>query len=222
MPDGEWAMGGPEPRYGVAGRSRPCRSGHTSRLAARRLAARARGRSPGAPCWRWGRRSGCAASPPPSAGRRLAPTGRRLPGFLDGAPAGRAAARTTRLHLPTGLAVDPTGAVLIADCGRACVRRLDGRGGLTTVAGAEDLPGDAGDGGPADLALLRWCAGLALAPDGALYIADAGNHRVRRVGPDGTIATVAAPRRCSPGSRRRAAGASRRRRRSRRSPGSRA
>jgi NHL repeat-containing protein len=114
-----------------------------------------------------------------------------LPGFLGDVPDGLAAARASRLHLPTGLTVDRTGAVLVADCGRACIRRLDGRGGLTSIVGAEDLPGDGGDGGPADLALLRWCAGLALAPDGALFIADAGNHRVRRVVPDGTIATVA-------------------------------
>jgi sugar lactone lactonase YvrE len=113
------------------------------------------------------------------------------PRILGGVPDGQAATRATRLHLPTGLAVDPTGAVLIADSGRACLRRLDGQGGLTIVAGAEDLPGDGGDGGPADLALLHWCAGLALAPDGAVYLADAGNHRVRRVAPDGTIATVA-------------------------------
>jgi sugar lactone lactonase YvrE len=122
---------------------------------------------------------------PPAVHDRPRPLGRRA-----AAPVGLAA-RTVRLRLPTGLAVDSTGAVLITDCGRACVRRLDGPGGMTLVAGAEDLPGDAGDGGPADLALLNWCAGLALAPDGALYIADAGNHRVRRVAPDGTIATVA-------------------------------
>jgi DNA-binding beta-propeller fold protein YncE len=121
----------------------------------------------------------------------LGPDRPPLPKFLGDAPGGRAEALTTRLHLPTGLAVGPAGAVFIADGGRACVRRLDGRDRLTTVVGAEDLPGDAGDGGPADLALLCWCAGLALAPDGAVYIADAGNHRVRRVGPDGTIATVA-------------------------------
>ena len=42
-----------------------------------------------------------------------------LPRFRGGVPDGLAAARATRLHLPTGLAVDPTGAVLIADCGRA-------------------------------------------------------------------------------------------------------
>src|SRR5947209_4959658 len=32
---------------------------------------------------------------------------------------------------------------------------------------------------------------VALGPDGSLYIADSGNHRVREVGPDGTITTVA-------------------------------
>ncbi|WP_204300097.1 hypothetical protein [Actinoplanes campanulatus] len=49
----------------------------------------------------------------------------------------------------------------------------------------------AGDGGPATDAALKNPEGAAVAADGTLYIADTGNHRVRAVGPDGAIRTVA-------------------------------
>lgn len=51
--------------------------------------------------------------------------------------------------------------------------------------------GDAGDGGPAVDALLNQPAGLALARDGTLYVADFGNERIRVVTPDGVIRAVA-------------------------------
>jgi uncharacterized protein (TIGR03437 family) len=49
----------------------------------------------------------------------------------------------------------------------------------------------AGDGGPAVKALLLQPEGIAAAPDGTIYIADAAGHRIREVAPDGTIRTVA-------------------------------
>ncbi len=55
------------------------------------------------------------------------------------------------------------------------------------IAGSEDV----GDGGPAGQARLWQAEGIASAPDGSLYIADAAGHRVRRVGSDGIIETVA-------------------------------
>ncbi|BBH70721.1 hypothetical protein ACTI_74060 [Actinoplanes sp. OR16] len=51
--------------------------------------------------------------------------------------------------------------------------------------------GFTGDGGPAVQAELKNPEGAAVAADGTLYIADTGNHRVRAVGPDGMIRTVA-------------------------------
>lgn len=61
---------------------------------------------------------------------------------------------------------------------------------LTPVAGSGSA-GSAGDGGPATQATLNAPFGAAVAPDGTLYVADAGNHKVRAVAPDGTIRTVA-------------------------------
>lgn len=61
---------------------------------------------------------------------------------------------------------------------------------LVHVAGQAES-GFSGDGGAAVTARLNRPLALALAPDGALYIADTGNHRVRKITTDGAISTVA-------------------------------
>jgi len=84
----------------------------------------------------------------------------------------------------------PNGVVYIADTSNSAVRRIDAAGMITTYAGI-GFPAFFGDDGPAFIAALRFPEGLALDGQGRLYIADAGNHRIRRVTPDGTITTVA-------------------------------
>ncbi len=59
---------------------------------------------------------------------------------------------------------------------------------IETVAGTRT--GFGGDGGPARAANLMNPSALALAADGGILVADTGNGRIRRIGPDGTIATV--------------------------------
>ncbi|MCM3882630.1 serine/threonine protein kinase, partial [Frankia sp. R82] len=103
----------------------------------------------------------------------------------DGGPATHA-----QLGNPSGVAVDTTGALYIADWGSNRVRRVGTDGTITTVAGT-GAPGSSGDGGPATHAQLRNPNGVAVDTTGALYIADQDNNRVRRVGTDGTITTVA-------------------------------
>ncbi|MCI0341911.1 MAG: hypothetical protein L0216_12310 [Planctomycetales bacterium] len=84
------------------------------------------------------------------------------------------------------LAVAPDGSVLLADGNR--IRRVAKDGTVTTVAGGTE-EGDR-DGRGAE-ARFRRPSGLALSPGGALVVADFGNHKVRRVAPDGTVTTLA-------------------------------
>jgi sugar lactone lactonase YvrE len=91
---------------------------------------------------------------------------------------------------PAGLAVDAAGDVFVADTGNNRVRMINPAGIITTVAGT-GVSAFGGDGGPATAAQLSDPTGLAVSPQGTLYIADANNHRVRAVAPGGTITTVA-------------------------------
>ena len=58
------------------------------------------------------------------------------------------------------------------------------------VAGTGDM-GFRGDGGPAAIATLAGPKGMALAPDGAIYLADTENHAIRQINTDGSIETIA-------------------------------
>lgn len=89
-----------------------------------------------------------------------------------------------------GMAADGAGNLYVADAGDHRVRKISAGGVIQTVAGTGVL-GFSGDGGPALQAQLNSPYGLALDNQGNLYIADLGNARVRRVTPDGTIATIA-------------------------------
>ncbi|WP_221765825.1 NHL repeat-containing protein [Streptomyces sp. WAC 06783] len=99
-------------------------------------------------------------------------------------------ATATPLRNPIGLAMGPDGSVYIADSGNNRVRRVDPQGIVTTVAG-NGFPGYTGDDAPATATGLNAPWGVALDPGGNLYIADRNNHRVRMVGTDGNITTVA-------------------------------
>lgn len=96
----------------------------------------------------------------------------------DGGPATEAF-----LNRPRDVAVGPDGALYVADTGNSCVRRVATDGTISTVAGRCGALGDAGDGTLAVGALLNRPYGIALGPDGRLYIADTHNHRIRTVAP---------------------------------------
>jgi len=101
-------------------------------------------------------------------------------GFADG-PAVQA-----RFHAPTGVAVDATGRVFVADGFNDRIRVIEA-GVVRTLAG-DGRPGFLD--GPGTQARFDTPGGLALGDDGALWIADTGNHALRRVAPDGTTTTL--------------------------------
>jgi sugar lactone lactonase YvrE len=94
------------------------------------------------------------------------------------------------LSYPTALALDGEERVLVADYAHNLVRRASTDGELTIVAGNGEAR-NAGDGGLAVGAPLHGPNGLAVAPDGTVYIASRDGFCIRRVGPDGIIETVA-------------------------------
>jgi RHS repeat-associated protein len=95
----------------------------------------------------------------------------------DGGPATRA-----QIGAMGGLAVGPDGTLYIADNRELRIRRV-GSDGIITTVGGNGVPGTAGDGGPATQAQLRYPYGIALGPDGSLYIADYYDPRIRRLSP---------------------------------------
>jgi sugar lactone lactonase YvrE len=101
-------------------------------------------------------------------------------------------ANKTELALPTDLAFDDAGNLYIAERHNYRILKVDTSGIVTIAAGTADAQrGFSGDGGPATEAKLSSADAIAAGPDGTLYIADAGNHRIRMVDEDGTITTVA-------------------------------
>jgi sugar lactone lactonase YvrE len=97
-----------------------------------------------------------------------------------------------------GIALDSQGNLFIADLDDNQIRKVTPAGAITTVAGNGEntfVNGEVirfgGDGGPAVSAQLNNPRGVAVDSGGNLYIADAGNDRIRKVTPAGVITTVA-------------------------------
>ncbi len=85
------------------------------------------------------------------------------------------------------IALDTSGNIFFSDTVR--IRKIGVDGTITTVAGNGVLA-FAGDGGPATAASIRPAA-IFIEKSGVLYIADDINHRIRKVGGDGVISTIA-------------------------------
>ncbi len=109
---------------------------------------------------------------------RIAGTGRR--GMRNGAGA------TAELDQPAALAIAADGSLLVADSANHVIRRIAG-GNVTTWAGT----GQAGTAdGPAPAARFASPEGIAIREDGAVFVADTGNHRIRMIA-SGVVSTVA-------------------------------
>lgn len=110
--------------------------------------------------------------------------GNGVPGYAgDGGPATKA-----RLVLPTGLAVDSSSSLYVADYGTHSVRKVSG-GMIATIAG-NGTAGFSGDDQAGSTGQLNGPIGISLTAGGELFIADSGNNRIRRLS-GSTISTVA-------------------------------
>ncbi len=102
--------------------------------------------------------------------------GNALRGFSgDGGPA-----TSAELNRPTGVAVDAAGNIYIADSGNNRVRMVLTSGVIGTLAGNGNTA-FFGDGGSSLQAALNRPQGVAVDADGAVYVADTGNRRIRRI-----------------------------------------
>lgn len=90
---------------------------------------------------------------------------------------------------PLGLAPDPRGGLLIADQYGDTVRRADADFRVTTIAGASGV--GAFRDGEARHARFDSPTGLAAAADGTIYVADQGNHVIRKITPEGRVVLLA-------------------------------
>jgi sugar lactone lactonase YvrE len=102
-------------------------------------------------------------------------------GFTDGDP------KDARFYFPKGIAVDGSGNVYVADDINNRIRKVTPTGIVSTIAGS--TPGSTDGNGAA--AQFRSPRGIALDASGNLYIADAGNHRIRMITSTGTVTTIA-------------------------------
>jgi sugar lactone lactonase YvrE len=94
------------------------------------------------------------------------------------------------LNKPCAVAVDREGQLFIADSMNHRIRKVSKDGIMSTIAGT-GVAGHSGDGGPATEAKLNGPYGVAVDNKGNLYVADQRNNRVRKIGPDGVITTLA-------------------------------
>ena len=103
----------------------------------------------------------------------------------DGGPAVRA-----RVGAPTAIRFDGAGNLYFSDSAHHVVRKIGPNGTITTVVGTGE-EGFSPDGTPAMESRLSRPWGLEVSTDGMIFVSDTGNNRVRRIGRDGIVTTVA-------------------------------
>ena len=102
-------------------------------------------------------------------------------GFADGDGA------NAKFYFPKGIAVDASGNLYVADDINHRIRKITPTGTVTTIAGSTSGSDD-GDGINAKFNSPR---GVTLDAAGNIYVADAANHRIRKITPTGTVSTIA-------------------------------
>jgi sugar lactone lactonase YvrE len=95
---------------------------------------------------------------------------------------------TAKFSNPTGVAVDNSGHVYVADYANHAVRKIIPQGVVSTLAGMK--PGGYADG-TGGTAKFNTPSGVAVDSSGHVYVADFGNHLIRKISPAGVVSTLA-------------------------------
>jgi hypothetical protein len=103
------------------------------------------------------------------------------PGFQNGPGA------SALFDRPNGVAVDAIGNVYVADRGNHQIRKITPAGVVSTFAGSTAGFQD----GPGTSARFNDALGVAVDANGNVYVADSGNHRIRKITPAGDVTTLA-------------------------------
>lgn len=129
----------------------------------------------------------CAALAMTAAAEDLVVTTFAGPGMTP--TSGDGAGTAARFYRPEGVAADSNGSVFVADRLNHTIRKIAAAGEVSTVAGLAGSAGSADGAGAA--ARFNQPTGIAVDADGNLYVADCGNHTVRKITPAGAVTTLA-------------------------------
>lgn len=95
---------------------------------------------------------------------------------------------SAKFSSPTGIVIDKTDTIYVADTGNSTIRKVSLDGKVTTFAGTAQAIGDID--GSAAIAKLNHPKSIALDPKGFLVIADTDNHKLKKVSPTGNVTTI--------------------------------
>jgi sugar lactone lactonase YvrE len=99
------------------------------------------------------------------------------------------AGTAAQFNNPTGLAVDGSGDVYVADTASSTIRKISAAGAVTTLAGVPGEPGSTD--GVSTAAHFNYPQGVAVDSSGNVYVADTGNSTIRQISPSGSVTTLA-------------------------------
>jgi hypothetical protein len=121
--------------------------------------------------------------------RKLTPAGvvTTLAGLAGACTSADGSGSAARFHFPSGVAVDAAGNLYVAE-NFGAIRKVTPAGVVSTLAGA-DMTQDFVDG-PGATARFSTPGGLAIDAGGNLYLADRGNHAIRKIDPAGNVSTL--------------------------------
>jgi sugar lactone lactonase YvrE len=113
-------------------------------------------------------------------------------GYADGPPL------SALFNGPSGICLEPSGTIAVADTRNHVIRRIGLDGNVSTLSGTPGVAGYAD--GPATTAKFRMPAAIVAAPQGDLFVADCDNSVIRRIETNGFTTTWAGKQRASQGS----------------------